>query len=207
MSAQSRDLEMLITPPSGLDSIDFKELWAYRELLGFMVWRDVSVRYKQCSIADILELTVEEALAVFENVGSVYRPLLALHEVGLDYLHLGQPATTLSGGEAQRVKLARELAKRQTGRTLYLLDEPTTGLHFADIEKLLELLHRLVDLGNTVLVIEHQLDVIKTADLVVDLGPEGGEQGGEIVAQGTPEEVAANERSYTGQALIEVLGR
>ena len=165
------------------------------------------MRYKQRSIADILDLTVEEALEVFENVGSVHRPLLALHEVGLDYLHLGQPATTLSGGEAQRIKLARELAKRSTGRTLYLLDEPTTGLHFADVEKLLELLHRLVDLGNTVLVIEHHLDVIKTADFVVDLGPEGGERGGEIVAQGTPEEVAANEGSHTGRALAGLLQR
>jgi len=165
----------------------------------------LAVRYKQRSIADVLDLTVEEALAVFENVSSVYRPLLALHDVGLDYLHLGQPATTLSGGEAQRVKLARELAKRSTGRTLYLLDEPTTGLHFADVEKLLELLHRLVDLGNTVLVIEHHLDVIKTADFVVDLGPEGGEHGGEIIAQGTPEELAANERSHTGRALSHLL--
>jgi excinuclease ABC subunit A len=167
----------------------------------------LAVRYKQRSIADVLDLTVEEALSVFENVGSVHRPLLALHEVGLDYLHLGQPATTLSGGEAQRIKLARELAKRSTGRTLYLLDEPTTGLHFADVEKLLELLQRLVDLGNTVLVIEHHLDVIKTADLVVDLGPEGGEAGGEIVAAGTPEEVAANPRSHTGRALAQLLLR
>jgi len=140
-----------------------------------------------------------------ENVAGVRRPLQTLYEVGLGYIQLGQPATTLSGGEAQRIKLARELSRRGTGRTLYLLDEPTTGLHFADVEKLLDVLNRLVDRGNTVVVIEHHLDVIKTADFVIDLGPEGGEKGGEIVASGTPEEVANNSASHTGKALAALL--
>jgi excinuclease ABC subunit A len=165
----------------------------------------LEVRYKGASIADVLEMTVEEALSFMENVPAVRRPLQALHDVGLDYIHLGQPATTLSGGEAQRIKLARELARRDTGRTLYLLDEPTTGLHFVDVEKLLELLARLVERRNTVVVIEHHLDVIKCADHVIDLGPEGGAEGGRIVAVGTPEEVAAEPRSHTGRALRAVL--
>ena len=151
-------------------------------------------------------MTVEEALAFMENVGSVRRPLQTLHDVGLGYLRLGQAATTLSGGEAQRIKLARELSRKGTGRTIYLLDEPTTGLHFADVEKLLDLLIRLVDLGNSVLVIEHHPDVIKSADHVIDLGPEGGDAGGEIVAEGTPEEIARHPTSHTGRALAEVLG-
>jgi len=167
----------------------------------------LAIRYKGASIADVLAMSVEEALAFFENVPSVRRPLETLHDVGLGYLKLGQPATTLSGGEAQRVKLACELSRRATGRTLYLLDEPTTGLHFADVERLLRVLQRLVDLGNTVVVIEHQLDVVKCADWVVDLGPEGGAQGGRIVAQGTPEEVAACDASHTGRALRAVLAR
>ena len=154
---------------------------------------------------DFLEMSVEEALALLDTVPSIERPLRALHEVGLDYIHLGQPATTLSGGEAQRVKLARELARRATGRTLYLLDEPTTGLHFADVEKLLEVLGRLVERGNTVVVIEHHLDVIKVADHVIDLGPDGGERGGHIVVEGPPEAVAAEPRSHTGRALRAVL--
>jgi excinuclease ABC subunit A len=166
----------------------------------------LEIAYKGRNIAEILDMTIEEALGFMENVESVRRPLQTLHDVGLDYLHLGQPATTLSGGEAQRVKLARELSRRATGRTLYLLDEPTTGLHFADVQRLLELLGRLVDAGNSVLVIEHHPDVIKSADFVVDLGPEGGEKGGEIVAQGTPEEVARSPRSHTGRALRRVLG-
>jgi excinuclease ABC subunit A len=153
----------------------------------------------------VLDMTVEEALDFMHNTPSVRRPLEALRDVGLGYIHLGQPATTLSGGEAQRIKLARELARRDTGRTLYLLDEPTTGLHFADVEKLLELLGRLVDRGNTVVIIEHHLDVIKTADHVIDLGPEGGSEGGEIIAEGTPEQVARNRRSYTGRALAGTL--
>ena len=165
----------------------------------------LAVRYRGRSIADVLEMSVEEALGFFENVASLRRPLQTLHDVGLDYLRLGQPATTLSGGEAQRIKLSRELSRRATGRTLYLLDEPTTGLHFVDVAKLLQVLERLVDLGNTVVVIEHQLDVIKRADFVIDLGPEGGEAGGEIVAQGTPEQVAAVARSHTGRALAGVL--
>ena len=165
----------------------------------------LEVRFKGKSIADVLEMSVEEALRFFAKIPKLRRRLQTLHDVGLDYIKLGQPATTLSGGEAQRVKLAKELSKVATGRTLYILDEPTTGLHFADIEKLLEVLQRLVDAGNTVLVIEHNLDVIKQADWVVDLGPEGGDAGGEVVAVGTPEEVAEVEDSYTGRFLREVL--
>ncbi len=165
----------------------------------------LEVRFKGKSIADVLDMSVEEALRFFAKIPKIRRRLQTLHDVGLDYIKLGQPATTLSGGEAQRVKLASELSKVATGRTLYILDEPTTGLHFADIEKLLEVLQRLVDAGNTVLVIEHNLDVIKQADWIVDLGPEGGEAGGEIVAAGTPEEVASVERSYTGTFLRQVL--
>ena len=165
----------------------------------------LEVRFKGKSIADVLEMSVEEALSFFAKIPKLRRRLQTLHDVGLDYVKLGQPATTLSGGEAQRVKLASELSKVATGRTLYILDEPTTGLHFADIEKLLEVLQRLVDNGNTVLVIEHNLDVIKQADWLVDLGPEGGEAGGEVLATGTPEQVAAVGESYTGQFLREVL--
>ncbi len=167
----------------------------------------LEVRFKGKTIADVLEMSVEEALQFFSKIPKIRRRLQTLHDVGLDYMTLGQPATTLSGGEAQRVKLAAELCKVATGRTLYILDEPTTGLHFADIEKLLEVLQRLVDGGNTVLVIEHNLDVIKQADHLVDLGPEGGEAGGEIVAVGTPEEVAAVDDSYTGQFLRPLLER
>jgi excinuclease ABC subunit A len=165
----------------------------------------LEVRFKGKSIADVLDMSVEEALAFFAKIPKLRRRLQTLHDVGLDYIKLGQPATTLSGGEAQRVKLASELSKVATGRTLYILDEPTTGLHFADIEKLLEVLQRLVDAGNTVLVIEHNLDVIKQADWIVDLGPEGGEAGGEVVATGTPEDVADVEESFTGQYLRELL--
>jgi excinuclease ABC subunit A len=150
-------------------------------------------------------MSVEEALEFFSKIPKIRRRLQTLHDVGLDYVRLGQPATTLSGGEAQRVKLAAELSKVATGRTLYILDEPTTGLHFADIEKLLEVLQRLVDSGNTVLVIEHNLDVIKQADWVIDLGPEGGEEGGELIAAGTPEDVAEVDESHTGQFLRRVL--
>jgi excinuclease ABC subunit A len=167
----------------------------------------LEVRFKGKTIADVLEMSVEEALAFFSKIPKVQRRLQTLHDVGLDYMTLGQPATTLSGGEAQRVKLASELCKVSTGRTLYILDEPTTGLHFADIEKLLETLQRLVDAGNTMLVIEHNLDVIKQADYLVDLGPEGGEAGGEIVAVGTPEEVAGVPESYTGQFLRPLLAQ
>jgi excinuclease ABC subunit A len=166
----------------------------------------LEVLYKGRSIADVLDMTVEEALEFFDAVPIIRRRLETLHDVGLGYIHLGQAATTLSGGEAQRVKLATELAKRDTGRTLYILDEPTTGLHFEDVRMLLEVLHRLVDRGNTVLVIEHHMDVIKTADWVIDLGPEGGEAGGRLVAEGTPEMVAANPLSHTGRFLADVLG-
>jgi excinuclease ABC subunit A len=165
----------------------------------------LEVRFKGKSIADVLEMSVEEALRFFAKIPKLRRRLQTLHDVGLDYIKLGQPATTLSGGEAQRVKLSAELSKIATGRTLYILDEPTTGLHFADIEKLLDVLQRLVDAGNTVLVIEHNLDVIKQADWIVDLGPEGGEAGGEIIATGTPEDIAEVEESFTGQFLRNVL--
>jgi excinuclease ABC subunit A len=167
----------------------------------------LQVKYRGYSIADLLESTVEEALGVLENIPQIKAKLETLVRVGLGYLHLGQSSTTLSGGEAQRIKLARELSRRQTGKTLYILDEPTTGLHFEDVAKLLEVLHSLVDLGNTVVVIEHQLDVIKTADWIVDLGPEGGERGGMLVACGSPEEILANPRSYTAQALRKVLAK
>ena len=154
-----------------------------------------------------MAMTVEEALEFFQPIPTIRRKLQTLHDVGLGYITLGQSSTTLSGGEAQRVKLATELSKVQTGRTLYILDEPTTGLHFEDIRLLLEVLHRLVDRGNTVVVIEHQLDVVKTADWVIDLGPEGGERGGEVVAAGTPEEVAEVRGSLTGQYLQPLLDR
>jgi len=161
----------------------------------------LEVRFKGKNISEVLDMSVEEALRFFSKIPKIRRRLQTLHDVGLDYIKLGQPATTLSGGEAQRVKLASELSKVATGTTLYILDEPTTGLHFADIEKLLEVLQRLVDNGNTVLVIEHNLDVIKQADWLVDLGPEGGEAGGELIADGPPEEVAQVEESFTGRFL------
>ncbi len=165
----------------------------------------LAVKYKGASIADLLEMTVKDALPLLENIPMIRQKLTTLGDVGLGYIHLGQPATTLSGGEAQRIKLARELSRRQSGRTLYILDEPTTGLHFDDVKQLLNVLNRLTDLGNTVIIIEHHLDVIKQADWVIDLGPEGGEQGGRIVAQGRPEDVAKNEKSHTGRALAGVL--
>jgi excinuclease ABC subunit A len=161
----------------------------------------LEVRFKGKTIADVLEMPVEEALEFFAHIPKIKRRLQALHDVGLDYIRLGQPATTLSGGEAQRVKLAAELSKVATGATLYLLDEPTTGLHFADIQRLLEVLQRLVSAGNSVVVIEHNLDVIKTADRLIDMGPEGGEEGGHVVAKGTPEQVAAVGGSHTGEYL------
>jgi excinuclease ABC subunit A len=161
----------------------------------------LQVRYNGLSIADVLDLTVDEALSLFQHHPSIHRPLETLADVGLGYITLGQSSPTLSGGEAQRVKLARELSRRSTGRTLYVLDEPTTGLHFDDIKRLLRVLERLVEAGNTVVVIEHNLDVIKTADWVIDLGPEGGDAGGRLVATGTPEQVAAVAESYTGQYL------
>jgi excinuclease ABC subunit A len=167
----------------------------------------LEVRFKDKSIADVLEMTVEEGAEFFKAVPSVRDKLVTLNKVGLGYIHVGQQATTLSGGEAQRVKLAKELARRATGRTLYILDEPTTGLHFEDVAKLLEVLHTLVDQGNTVLVIEHNLEVIKTADWIVDLGPGGGNKGGRIVAAGTPEEVAAVPESATGEYLEPYLKR
>jgi excinuclease ABC subunit A len=163
----------------------------------------LAVKYKGYSIADVLEMPASDALPILENIPQVKQKLQTLVDVGLGYIHLGQSAVTLSGGEAQRIKLARELSKRQTGKTLYLLDEPTTGLHFDDVKKLLAVLHRLTDLGNMVVIIEHNLDVIRNADWIIDLGPEGGEEGGRIVAQGTPEQVARNKKSYTGQALAE----
>jgi excinuclease ABC subunit A len=165
----------------------------------------LEINYKARSIDQVLDLTVEDALVFFDAIPAIKRKLQTLMDVGLSYIKLGQNATTLSGGEAQRVKLSRELSKRDTGNTLYILDEPTTGLHFHDVKHLLEVLHRLRDHGNTVVVIEHNLDVIKTADWIVDLGPEGGDRGGEIIAEGTPEQVADNPASYTGQYLLRVL--
>jgi excinuclease ABC subunit A len=161
----------------------------------------LDVTWKGMTIADVLELQVEDALERFDAIPAIRNRLKTLTEVGLGYLRLGQPATTLSGGEAQRIKLATELARRSTGRTAYILDEPTTGLHFADVERLLEVLHRLVDGGNSVIVIEHNLDVIKTADWVIDLGPDGGDRGGELIAEGTPEQVAKVKASHTGRYL------
>jgi excinuclease ABC subunit A len=161
----------------------------------------LEIHYKGKNIADVLDMTVEEAMHFFANVPSIHTKMKTLNDVGLSYMRLGQPATTLSGGEAQRVKLATELSRRATGRTLYILDEPTTGLHFADVQRLLDVLQRLVDTGNTVVVIEHNLDVIKSADWIIDLGPEGGDKGGYVIAQGTPEEVAQQKQSYTGHFL------
>jgi excinuclease ABC subunit A len=165
----------------------------------------LTVTYKGKNIADVLDMDVQGALTFFENHPKIRRILQTLHDVGLDYIKLGQSALTLSGGEAQRVKLAKELSRKATGKTVYILDEPTTGLHFADIQRLLDVLHRLVDSGNTVIVIEHNLDVIRTADWIIDLGPEGGDKGGFIVAEGTPEDVAQVDTSHTGRFLKEFL--
>ena len=165
----------------------------------------LEVKYKGKSIYDVLNMTVEEALTFFENVPSIYRKIETLYQVGLSYIRLGQPSTTLSGGEAQRIKLATELSRKSTGKTIYILDEPTTGLHFADVHKLTEMLQKLVENGNTVIVIEHNLDVIKTADYIIDMGPEGGDGGGTVVAQGTPEEVAECPQSYTGYYVKRVI--
>jgi excinuclease ABC subunit A len=165
----------------------------------------LEVCYKGKSIADVLEMTIEEALDLFSNIPGIRNTLMTLYEVGLGYMQLGQSATTLSGGEAQRVKLSAELSKRATGKTLYILDEPTTGLHFADVEKLLSVLQKLVDKGNTVVVIEHNLEVVKCADYLIDLGPEGGDKGGQVVACGSPEEILDNRDSYTAGFLKKVL--
>uniref|UniRef100_UPI00386FAAAE excinuclease ABC subunit UvrA n=1 Tax=Ruminococcus sp. TaxID=41978 RepID=UPI00386FAAAE len=165
----------------------------------------LEVKYKGKSIHDVLEMTVEEGLEFFKNIPKIQRRLQTIYDVGLGYIKIGQPATTLSGGEAQRVKLSTELSKRPTGKTVYILDEPTTGLHIADVHRLVEVLHKLVDSGNTVIVIEHNLELIKTADHIIDLGPEGGDMGGTIVAQGTPEQIAACEESFTGQYLKPLL--
>ena len=164
-------------------------------------------RYKGKNIYDVLDMTVEEGVQFFSSLPSLSRKLQTLEDVGLGYIKIGQSSTTLSGGEAQRVKLATELARRATGRTMYILDEPTTGLHTADVQKLLDILSRLCDSGNSVVVIEHNLDVIKSADHIIDLGPEGGDGGGTVVATGTPEEIAACEKSYTGQFLNKLLGK
>ena len=161
--------------------------------------------YKGKSVADVLEMSVEEALKIFENIPSIRNKLDTLNQVGLGYIKLGQSSVTLSGGESQRIKLTKELAKRGTGRTLYLLDEPTTGLHFHDVRKLLKVINELVEKGNTMVIIEHNLDVIKSADYVIDLGPEGGDGGGQIIASGTPEEVANNKNSKTGKFLKNML--
>ena len=165
----------------------------------------LEVKYKGKNIYDVLNMTVEEALTFFENIPSISRKMQTLMDVGLSYIRLGQPSTELSGGEAQRIKLASELSRRSTGKTLYILDEPTTGLHFEDVRKLVEMLQRLADGGNTVLVIEHNLDVIKCADYIIDMGPEGGSGGGTVLCTGTPEEVVKNPKSYTGQYLKKYL--
>jgi excinuclease ABC subunit A len=167
----------------------------------------LQVRYKGKNIADVLHMTVDEAMAFFENLPSIYRKIKTLHQVGLGYIRLGQSATTLSGGEAQRVKLATELSKRSTGKTVYILDEPTTGLHMADVDRLIKVLQSLVEGGNTMIIIEHNLDVIKVCDYIIDLGPEGGEQGGQVIAKGSPEEIARMPHSYTGQYLKKVFER
>lgn len=163
------------------------------------------MKYKGKTISDVLDMTVEEALSFFENIPPIKNKLQALFDVGLSYIKLGQPATTLSGGEAQRVKLASELSRRETGKTMYILDEPTTGLHMYDVKKLIAILQRLIGNGNSVVVIEHNLDVIKCADYIIDIGPEGGDEGGTIVATGTPEEIAKVKESYTGQFLKKML--
>jgi excinuclease ABC subunit A len=165
----------------------------------------LEVKFKDKSIADILDMTIEDAAEFFKAVPTIRRTMETLCEVGLGYIKVGQPATTLSGGEAQRVKLSKELSKRSTGKTLYILDEPTTGLHFEDVRKLMEVLHTLVDQGNTCVVIEHNLEVIKTADWVIDIGPDGGHKGGQILATGTPEEICKIKESYTGQYLKPIL--
>jgi excinuclease ABC subunit A len=165
----------------------------------------LEVKYKGKTISDVLDMTIEEGLEFFENIPKIKRKLKTMNDVGLGYLKLGQPSPQLSGGEAQRIKLASELGKRSTGSTFYILDEPTTGLHMADIHKLVEVLSKLVDAGNTVVVIEHNLDVIKTADYLIDLGPEGGDKGGQIVFQGTPEEIIKDKKSYTGEFLKKAL--
>ena len=165
----------------------------------------LAVKYKGKNIAQVLQLSVREACDFFEKIPPIMKFMAVLNEVGLEYITLGQAATSLSGGEAQRLKLAKELSKRPTGKTLYILDEPSTGLHFEDIEKLLKVIHKLVDQGNTAIVVEHNMDIIKHADYVIDLGPEGGEKGGEIIAVGTPEEVAKVSKSFTGQYLAEYL--
>ena len=165
----------------------------------------LDIKYKGKSIADILDMTVTEALNFFENIPPIKEKLQTLYNVGLGYIRLGQSATTLSGGEAQRIKIAKELSKRATGRTMYILDEPTTGLHFADIQRLLHVLQELRAAGNTILIIEHNLDVLKTADYIIDLGPEGGDEGGRVIATGTPEEVAEVQGSFTGHFLKKVL--
>ena len=165
----------------------------------------LEVKYKGKTIADVLDMTVEEAIDFFDKIPKIKNKIQTLLDVGLGYIKLGQPSTTLSGGEAQRVKLATELSKKATGKTLYILDEPTTGLHIADVHKLVDILQRLVDTGNTIIVIEHNLDLIKTADYIIDLGPEGGDNGGEVVTVGTPEQICKNERSYTGKFLKKYL--
>ena len=165
----------------------------------------LNVKYKGKSIYDVLEMTVQEGMVFFQNIPKIYNKLKTLYDVGLGYVKIGQSATTLSGGEAQRVKLSTELSIRATGKTIYILDEPTTGLHTADVHKLVEVLHSLVEAGNSVIVIEHNLDMIKTADHIIDLGPDGGDGGGYIIAEGTPEEIAENENSYTGIYLKRIL--
>ena len=184
-----------------VEKIDGSDRYFYTEDTIFLS-KDI---YEGKSIYDVLDMTVEDALEFFRNIPTIHRKIQTLYDVGLSYVKLGQPSTTLSGGEAQRIKLATELSKRSTGRTIYILDEPTTGLHFADVHKLIEILQRLTEGGNSVVVIEHNLDVIKTADYIIDMGPEGGDRGGTVVTQGTPEQVADCEESYTGYYMKKML--
>ena len=206
VSPDGQHISLILQPHRTAQDDDFSAQRTYVVVLSAETGT-LEILYHGKSVSDVLDMTVHEALAFFANIPRIKNKLQTLHDVGLGYIHLGQPATTLSGGEAQRVKLAKELHRQQTGKTLYILDEPTTGLHFEDVRQLIVVLERLVDAGNTVLVIEHNLDVIKMADRIIDMGPEGGDGGGTVVVSGTPEKVAATPESHTGKFLKEILDR